>query len=194
MDEKLNFAHIAALIVDSDQYSNGILSQILRGFALNKHTIVEHGEEAKQKLLNGHYDLMICEAALPDMPSAELIHWIRRLPNPAIKYISIIVLTGYTQLSNVVAVRDNGANSVVSKPFAPNALFDHIAWSAKSSRPFIETENYVGPCRRFKNIGPPSGAGRRSTDLSPEIGAAQEPNMSQDEIDSLLRPTKIAIT
>jgi hypothetical protein len=72
-------------------------------------------------------------------------------------------------------------------------LFDHIAWSAKSSRPFIETEDYVGPCRRFKNIGPPSGAGRRSTDLSPEIGAAQEPNMSQDEIDSLLRPTKIAI-
>ena len=193
MDEKLNFANITALIADCDQYSNGILGQILRGFGLNKHTIVERGEDAKQRLLNGRYDLMICEAVLPDMPAAELVGWIRRLPNPAIKYIPIVILTGYAQLSNVVAVRDNGANIVVSKPVAPSVLFDHIAWSAKSTRPFIESDSYVGPCRRFKNIGPPGGASRRLTDLPAEIGAAVAPNMSQDEIDSLLRPTKIAI-
>jgi len=193
VDEKLNFVHITALIVDNDQYSIGILGQILRGFGLSKHTIVESGEETKQRLLNGRYDLMICEAALSDMPAAELVRWVRRLPNPTIKYIPIVILTGYTQLSNVVALRDNGANSVVSKPVAPNVLFEHIAWSAKSTRPFVETANYVGPCRRFKNIGPPGGAGRRSTDLPAEIGLAQEPNMSQEEIDTLLRPTKIAI-
>jgi len=193
VEEKFNFTHVSALVVDSDQYSTGILSQIFRGFGLSNHTIVGRGEEAQQRLLNGRYDLMICEAVLPDMQAAELVRWVRRLPNPTNKYISIVSLTAYSQLSNVVALRDNGANSVVSKPVAPNVLLDHIVWSTKSSRPFVETANYVGPCRRFKNIGPPGSAGRRSTDLPAEIGMAQEPNMSQEEIDSLLRPTKIAI-
>ncbi len=35
---------------------------------------------------------------------------------------------------------------------------------------------------------PPGVVGRRATDLSIEIGAATEPNMSQDEIDSLIKP------
>ncbi len=193
MDEKFNFAHISALIVDCDQYSNEILSQILRGFGLNQYTVVEQGEEAKKKLANGRYDLLLCEVTLPDMSAIELARWVRRLANPAIKYIPIVVLTGYTQMSNVSAVRDNGANIVVSKPLAPNVLFDHIVWSSKSSRPFIESDSYIGPCRRFKNNGPPDGVGRRSTDLSADIGVALEPNMSQDEIDSLLKPTKISL-
>jgi hypothetical protein len=33
--------------------------------------------------------------------------------------------------------------------------------------------------------------GRRVTDLSIEIGMATEPNLSQDEIDSLIKPMKV---
>ena len=193
MDEKLNFTQITALVVDSDQYSTSILGQILRGFGLTKHAIVEDGEQAKLRLQNSHHDLLICEAVLPDMPASELVCWLRRLPNSSIKFIPVVILTGYTQMSNVIAVRDGGANSVVRKPVAPNVLFDHIVWSAKGERPFVETNTYIGPCRRFKNIGPPNGAGRRKTDLTVELGAAKEPNMSQDEIDAFVRPTKIVV-
>lgn len=193
MDEKCNFAHISALIADSDQYSNEILTQILRAFGLNQYTIVENGEEAKRRLSSGRYDLMLCEVKLPDMSGGELLRWVRRLPNPSVRYITIVGLTGYTQLSNVFAMRDSGANIIVSKPVAPNVLFDRIAWASKSTRPFIEADNYVGPCRRFKNTGPLDGVGRRGTDLSADIGTALEPNMSQGEIDSLLKPTKISI-
>ena len=38
---------------------------------------------------------------------------------------------------------------------------------------------------------PPGVVGRRATDLSIEIGAATEPNMSQDEIDSLIKPMRV---
>ena len=193
VDEKFNFENLTALIVDNDQYSNEILSQILRGFGLNQYTIVEQGEEAKRRLQSNRYDLLFCEVKLSDISAAELVRWVRRLPNPAVKYIPIIGLTGYTQKANVLALRDSGANFIVSKPIAPNILFDRVTWSAKTTRPFIETDSYVGPCRRFRNLGPPDGVGRRSTDLSAAIGAAVEPNMSQDEIDSLLKPTKISL-
>lgn len=193
MVERLNFAQIEALVVDADQYSTSILGQILRGFGLNKHIMIESGEEATRRLANGHFDLVICDAILPDMSGGDLVKWVRRQPALALKYVPIVVLTGYTQYSNVVNMRDAGANIVVRKPVSPNVLFDHIAWSARTERAFIETDNFIGPDRRFKNTGPPDGAGRRKTDLTMEIGDAIEPNMSQFEVDSLIRPTKVEI-
>lgn len=88
--------------------------------------------------------------------------------------------------------RDCGANVVIRKPVSPQILFDRLAWVSRVQRPFIECESYIGPDRRFKSIGPPGGVGRRSTDLSADVGTAKEPNMSQDEIDMLFKPAKIA--
>ncbi len=193
MVERLNFAQIGALVVDADQYSTSILGQILRGFGLSKQLIINSGEEAKRQLGGTHFDLLICDAILPDTHASDLIRWIRRQPALNLKYMPIVILTGYTQFSNVVTLRDSGANIVVRKPVSPNVLFDHIAWSARTERPFIETDNYIGPDRRFKNTGPPDGAGRRKTDLTTDIGLAMEPNMSQDEIDNLLKPTRVEI-
>jgi DNA-binding response OmpR family regulator len=191
--ERLNFSQIEALVVDADQYSTQILGQILRGFGLNKQVVIESGEEAKQRLGAARFDLLICDAILPDTHASDLIKWVRRQASLNIKYMPIVVLTGYTQFTNVVTLRDSGANIVVRKPVSPNILFDHIAWSARTERPFIETDNYIGPDRRFKNTGPPDGAGRRKTDLTTDIGAALEPNMSQEDIDNLLKPTKVEI-
>lgn len=191
MAEKLNFAQITVLVVDADQYSTSILGQILRGFGTKLHNTLASGEEAKRHLANSHYDLLICDAVLPDMHGSEFVRWVRRQPALQLRYIPLVVLTGYTQYSNVVMLRDAGANIVVRKPVSPNVLFDHIGWSARTERPFIETDTYAGPCRRFKNTGPPDGVGRRKSDVTGDLGEAVEPNMTQDQIDSLLRPTKI---
>jgi CheY-like chemotaxis protein len=191
--ERLNFEQIEALIVDADPYSTSIIGQMLRGFGLNRHTTIESGEEAVRRLQNGHFDLLICDAILPDINAGELIRWIRLQPALALKYIPIVVLTGYTQHSSVTNMRDAGANIVVRKPVAPNVLFDHIAWSARTERPFIETDTFNGPDRRFKNTGPPDGVGRRKTDLTTELGGPAEPNLSQNEIDTFLKPTRVEI-
>ena len=87
MDARLNFSQVTALVVDDDTFATGILGQILRGFGLTKHTVVGEGESAKRLLQNGHYDLVICEYVLPDMPGADFVRWIRRLPDAATKTI-----------------------------------------------------------------------------------------------------------
>jgi hypothetical protein len=59
---------------------------------------------------------------------------------------------------------------------------------------FIEAQNYVGPDRRFKRLGPPAGMdGRRSDDLAVEVGEAQTPNLSQEEINLMMKPTKVSL-
>jgi len=187
---KMSLGGVTSIIVDDDQFAVNLVGQMLRGLGLDNPASAETGAAA-QILFGAHsYDLCICEAKLPDMNGAELVKWIRALPGKN-RYIPILVLTGYSNMSNLVAVRDSGANLMIRKPASPKVLYDHIEWSAKTSRPFVESDNYVGPDRRFKSIGIPNGEGRRETDLSGEIGAAVEPNMSQAEIDAMVKPTKM---
>ena len=187
---KMKLSDVTAIIIDDDRFAVTLLTQMLRGLGLETPTVVENGAAAQALLETNCYDLCICEAELTDMSGASLIKWIRRLQTPT-RYMPIVVLTGHSFMKNVLTVRDSGANLVVKKPASPQILYDHIEWSAKHSRPFVETDNYVGPDRRFKSIGPPGGVGRRETDLSSEIGDAVEPNMSQSEIDAMVKPTKV---
>ena len=188
--EKLKLTHVTSLIIDNDRFAVTVLTQILRGLGLETPVIVETGAEAQTLLEKGGYDLCFCEARLSDMTGLELIKWIRALKTPA-RFMPILVMSEYSQRNGVIAARDAGAHLVIRKPASPQVLYDHIAWAAKPPRPFVETDTYVGPDRRFKSIGPPGGVGRRATDLSADIGEAVEPNMSQAEIDALVKPTKM---
>jgi CheY-like chemotaxis protein len=173
VEDRLNFSEISALVVDGDCYSTGIIGQILRGFGLDRNYAVPDGESAKKQLLAGKYDLMIVESVLPDMRGAALIRWLRRNPNMLLRYLPIVVITGYAHFSNVLAARDCGASSVVRKPVSPTVLYDHIAWSANTDRPFIESDGYAGPSRRFKDGETEPGLSRRSSDLDAETASGE---------------------
>ena len=147
-------------------------------------------EAAREQLGEAEYQLCLIEADLPDMAAPDLLKWIRRQPGE-VRFLPVLAMTGYGDLQNVTAMRDAGAHLVIKKPASPHALYERIAWVCRPTRDFIETPSYVGPDRRFHNIGPPGGVPRRTGDLSIEVGAASGPNMSQDEIDSLMRPMKI---
>jgi CheY-like chemotaxis protein len=157
----MDLSSVSTLIVDDDHFTRSILVQILRAFGVTSPVLVDNAKQAKAWLANHVVDLCICEAVLPDGSAASLIRWIRRRdPNP-VRFIPIIVLTGYTQRSTVAQARDAGASIVVKKPVSPRTLYDHIAWVAKSKRPFVEAGRYIGPDRRFKEDGPPAEGERR---------------------------------
>jgi CheY-like chemotaxis protein len=181
VEERLNFAEITALVVDGDRYSTSIIGQILRGFGLTRHIILPTGADAKKLLAADKYDLMITECVLPDMKGAELVRWVRRHSSPRLRYLPIVVLTGYAHYTTVTAARDSGANSVVRKPISPTILYDHIAWSAKTERPFIEAEGYAGPCRRFKYGEPAPGLNRRASDHYAEPAGEDETSENKTE-------------
>lgn len=190
---ELNLSRVAALIVDSDQFAVGILTNILRGFGLTEHSIADSAEAAKRQLSTKKFDVIFSEAVLPDMLGAEFVKWLRRSVKDDFCFLPVVVLTGHTQIGNVLAARDCGANIVVKKPVSSTVLYEHMVWAANSDRNFIETASYVGPDRRFKSIGPPDGVGRRSTDLSAEIGEASDDNLSQSEIDAFMKPVKVKV-
>ena len=168
---RLNLKGATTLLLDSDNFSRGLIVQMLRGFGMDPPSLCDTGAQAKAHLEHHYVDLCIMEAALPDMDSAQLISWIRRVEKGPMRFIPIIVLSGYTQLHMVAAARDSGANSVIKKPVSPQALFDRINWVARVSRPFIETGGFAGPDRRFRSAEPRDGRYKRQTDGSAEAPA-----------------------
>jgi len=160
---RINLRGITCLVADSEHYTRDLVAQMLRGFGMSQPILADTGAEAKQILKHQCPELCITEAVLPDISSADLIRWIRKLNGP-IRFVPTIVLTGYTQLRTVASARDGGANIVIKKPVSPKALFERLVWIARVARPFIETGDYIGPDRRFRTIDPPDGSFKRDSD------------------------------
>jgi CheY-like chemotaxis protein len=189
--ESMKLSGVTTLIVDNDHYGVRILTQMLRGLGLDAPKVVGTAAEAQAILTNYCYDLCICEAELSDMPGADLVRWIRK-QKPPIRFMPILILTGYSFMRNITSVRDAGAHIVVKKPLSPQVLYDHIAWAANPTRPFIDCDRYVGPDRRFKFLEPSEGANRRNTDTPPESGDAVVPDMSPRGTGASMKPTEIS--
>lgn len=160
----LNLKGVAALLVDRSPYYRSLTSQMLRGFGMTTIIACETGADAMEALKASTFDMLLLEADLPDMSAADLISWIRRDQKEPLRFIPILVFSGYTQLRMLSATRDAGANLLLKKPVSGQAIFDRIAWLGRTPRAYIETGNYVGPDRRFKDSKPRDGRYKRETD------------------------------
>ncbi len=189
---RINLEKVNVLLVDDNQQSLDILSHVMSGFGVRTMIKCLTADEALKQIARSPFDFIMTDANMPDMDGYEFIQTVRRLPNQPNAHIPILLVTGHTRESMVFKARDCGANFVVAKPITPKVLLDRIFWVAKEERMFVETDTYAGPDRRFKREGPPAGvAGRRKDDLSFELGHASTPNLSQDQIDGLVKPMKV---
>lgn len=191
---KIDLTRARALLVDDNQIHLGLLSNVLSGFDLRRQTKCMSVRDAKAAVQNTEFDLVLVEAALAGGAGYEFIRWLRREAPDANKTTSVLVITSGTRLEEVGMARDAGANFVLAKPVTAQVLLQRIIWLGRDRRLFVEADNYAGPDRRFKAFGPPPGIrGRRHDDVSGKIGFAKEPNMSQNEIDLLMKPTKVKL-
>lgn len=164
---RLDLSKMRCLLADRDAFTRNLIAQMLRGFGMGTIRTAGTGAEVRELALGECPDLCLIEGALPDADAAELVAWIRRQPAP-LRFVPVIVLSGYTQLRLVTAARDAGANLVIRKPASPQTLFDRLAWIAKSQRPFIENDTFLGPDRRFRDVTPPQAGFKRQTDMNVE--------------------------
>jgi DNA-binding response OmpR family regulator len=194
--EKLDLRKASILLLEPNVQNMAVLVQVLMGFGAKNFLRCESGDKAKALLDRTPVDLMIVEGqtAEGEPDGFDFVNWLRRSELEPAAYTPVIITSAHTSLGNVTRARDCGAHFIVAKPLVPTVLYDRIIWVARVNRPFITAGDYVGPDRRFKNVGPPLGIDpRRSTDLKGAVGLPQEPNMSQNEIDDLMQPTKVAL-
>lgn len=193
---RIDLRKATILLVEANPQGMEVLVQVFSGFGAKGILRAANFEEAQEVVCSDPVDLIVCEGALKpgEADGYEFASWLRRSNLEPNAYAPLIVVSSHTSRRNVARARDCGAHFVVTKPLAPAVLMDRILWIAQANRIFVKCDVYLGPDRRFQNLGPPIDVpGRRSTDLVGEIGAAVDPNMSQDEIDSLVPAKRIAL-
>lgn len=191
---RINLERATVLVLDDNGPSLDILSQVVSGFGVKQLFRAESVKEAQTLVGTKTFDLIISDVQMPEVDGIEFINWLRREAQETNRYVPVILVTGHTRTTDILRTRDAGANFTVAKPITPKVLLERIFWVAREERAFIECETFVGPDRRFKYEGPPIGMdGRRRDDLPAEVGDAQEANMSQDEINSLMKVAKVQI-
>ncbi|HWW27506.1 MAG TPA: response regulator [Caulobacter sp.] len=190
--QHINLEKARALVIDDNHQSLDLLVGVLTSFGLRNIIRKESGREARDELEFRQVDLILTNAQLPEIDGYDLIRWLRREADEASRMTPAIIVSAHTRRSQVEKARDCGANFIITKPISPAVMLERILWVARSDRLFIETESYVGPDRRWRNAGPPIEFpdGRRRDDQSIELSDGEGLNMSQDELDSLIKPLR----
>lgn len=186
----VNLRDLTILIADPGIYMRRVVYGMLRGFGANR--IVEAGDAGGvlSAMMQQKIDILIVDARLPPQDGLAVTQAIRKNSDSENRTLPIMIMTSDAQQTTVKEARDSGASMVVAKPMSPNTLYDRLVWIAFDRRQFIDCPTYFGPDRRFKIEGYPTGVGRRASDKIIQVADATEPNLEQDDIDSLFQAAR----
>jgi two-component system response regulator HydG len=105
------------LVIDDDKDICALLARFLEKNRYKVQTC-SNGSEGIKEVKSNDYDLILCDYRLPDITGIELLQKIKLL-SPS---ISVIIITGYSDVKTAVATLRHGASDYVTKPIYPDEL------------------------------------------------------------------------
>ena len=169
---RFNLEKAAVLLLDDTPLGMSILVQIVTGLGAKHLHRCTSVEMAKDIASHQEIDLAIVDAMAPEGKGYDFVEWLRRDTQEPNCYCPTLITTAHTPASDIVRARDCGGHFIIKKPIAPIVMLERIIWVAKAGRPFLFTDTYVGPDRRFRDDGPPDGVGRRREDQARTVSDA----------------------
>ena len=170
------------LVVDDHAQIRSLVRTIL--FALGARNILDaaDGGERLKVATESEPDIVIVDWAMEPMSGIDMVKAMRQSNNDKLKYIPIIMLTGFSERGRIVAARNAGINEYLLKPISPRTLYSRVRAIIEQPRRFVKTKYYFGPDRR-RGEETFNGPDKRGTG---EEGAQDDMSiqMTQDEIEA----------
>jgi DNA-binding response OmpR family regulator len=183
-----DLSDVEVLLVNPDEKIMSVMLQVFTGFGVRRSHACATAEKAMEMVASKNFGLIVSEIDLPGADGFSLVRDLRRCAHEPNRFQPVLLMTHQARHADVLRGRDCGANLVITRPIVPEVILQRIFWLRREPRPWVECESYVGPDRRYHNLGPPPGmSGRRADDLSAHLGEASTPNLSQNDIDSLFK-------
>ena len=164
---RFNLKDASVLLLDATPLGMSILVQIVTGLGAKTLHRCNDLETAQTAVEGNQIDLAIVDSMAPSGEGYDFVEWMRRDAGEPNCYTPVLMTTSHTPRSQISRARDCGANIIIKKPFPPITVLERIIWSSKEGRKFLFSDTYVGPDRRFRNVGPPKNQkGRRREDFT----------------------------
>lgn len=165
-----DLSNFTVLIVEDSLYMQSLLTSMLKAFGVGDILACESGAEAidlltvlqasKKSRLLKNVDIVLTDWLMPNGSGKDLLKWIRAHEKDAIRFLPVIVVSGYTTEYITTAARDMGAHETLTKPVSGTSLAQRICSVIDNPRAFIKAPDYFGPDRRRHDV-PYKGADRR---------------------------------
>ena len=112
---------LKVLVIDDEEIICSACRLVIceKGHKVDLHTTGKSGLLAAEQ---GQYDLILLDMKLPDLDGMEILKVIgEKRPAP-----SVIVMTGYSTMSNAIQAMKMGAVDYLAKPFTDDELIEAI--------------------------------------------------------------------
>lgn len=126
---------VRILIVDDDEAIRRLLGHLLKSYGY-PCTLVGNAREARLRLSEQEFSLVLCDVNMPGESGLELVrHVLRDHP-----FIAVVMVTGMDDPQFADIALENGAYGYILKPFKPNEILISVANALRRQR--LEIENF----------------------------------------------------
>ncbi len=166
---------VRVIIMDSNHFSRSLMAEILRTLGV---TIIETVKEFSE--LHYAMEQINCNLVLLEWSEQNTIdpvsatQRIRQMHDDRYRRVPIIGVSGQITKEMVLAGRNAGMDEFLRKPCSPRDVEMRLKMVIETPRPFVDSKNYTGPCRRRKNPADYHGDKRRRADEGPTISGPTE--------------------
>jgi two-component system chemotaxis response regulator CheY len=161
-DQPYDLSNFTILIVEDSEYMQSLMSSMLKVFGVGEILSCANAVEAidlltiMQATRHGRYmgtvDIVLTDWLMPKGPGEDLLKWIRGHEKDSVRFMPVVVISGYTTQFLTATVRDLGANEILVKPVSGTSLASRICSVIDNPRPFIKTKHFFGPDRRRHDL------------------------------------------
>ena len=143
----IDFSKLRILIVENHALMRRLLVEMLRGFGVREIFQASSVRAAVEIVYGEELDAVILDFFLDEMDGADFAKRVRHDDRCANRQVPILLITGMPDHHKVLKVLDAGINGMLAKPIAPRDLYHRLHTMLASPKPFVITNDYVGPMR-----------------------------------------------
>ncbi|NIA52288.1 response regulator [Massilia sp. TW-1] len=134
------------LVADDNKVNQQIVLEMLAPCGIET-VVADDGRAALEVLARQRIDCILMDLQMPEMDGYAAIQAIRRNPATAPPYV--IALTADVLVDNAQRCSDSGFDAILTKPFSPRALYQHISEALSRSQPVPEQPDQTGGLSRW---------------------------------------------
>lgn len=158
---------LKVLIVDPNAYMRGVVADSLRRLQVSAISAAASALESFNQGRIFKPDLIFVDWDAGRMSGLEFTREIRRNTTGIARETPIILLASMIDHEQLMASRQSGINEFLLKPVSAQGVLSRMEEVILRPRKFIDSRNYVGPCRRRRDDPTFAGPWRRLTDEPP---------------------------
>lgn len=153
--DKKAYGNLAMLVVEDAAHMASLVCGILKSLGVGRIHEARNGDEALSILATYPIDVVLIDDLEPPFDGLAVVKTVRKASSKHPRTVPVIFMTSQAHKSAVLAARDAGVTEVLSRPFSAAQLIARIESVLKKPRSLVQSEDFVGPDRRRREMSAP---------------------------------------